>query len=263
MAAFDQSGPANSVYEANHPHRPTPRNLRRIPEAELPAADLWWMSPPCTPFTSRGARRDDDDPRAAPLLRLIELIPRRRPPAILLENVAGFATSRCRERLLESLGAAGYGVAEVDLDPTRFGVPMRRPRRFLAARLGAPPELPLPELPPLRPLASFLDPFDESLRVPGEVVGAYGAALDVVDADDPAAVVSTVTRAYARSWTKSGSLVRQAGQVRRLSPEEILRLLGFPERFRFPDEFATPLRFRLVGNSIDVRAAAWLLDRLR
>lgn len=39
------------------------------------AADIWMLSPPCQPYTRRGARRDAEDPRASSFLHLISLIP--------------------------------------------------------------------------------------------------------------------------------------------------------------------------------------------
>src|SRR3990167_940922 len=71
IQAFDQSAVANQVYEHNFERKPRSRNLDSIAASEIPKADLWWMSPPCTPFSVRGRRKDDKDPRAKSLLNLI------------------------------------------------------------------------------------------------------------------------------------------------------------------------------------------------
>ena len=265
MAAFDQNEVANQVYQDHFGRAPSTRNLETIHPKEIPEADLWWMSPPCSPFTVRGRREDDLDPRARPFLNLIEAIETAGPPALFVENVQGFSGSRVHERLLGTLDRGRYEVQEQDLCLTDFGIPMRRPRHFiLAARGGFRLETPAP---PAKNFAGLVDLLEThpspSLDVPVEFLARYGANLDIVDPAEEGAVLSCVTRAYARSHVKSGSYIRTAnGGARRLSPEEILKFLGFPAEFRFPDQVSVSARYRLAGNSVDVRAIRFLLDRL-
>jgi site-specific DNA-cytosine methylase len=258
QASFDQNLLANRVYEANFALTPAPLDLERLPPGRIPEADLWWLSPPCTPFTVRGLRRDDGDPRARSFLALIDQMERIRPTFLLLENVQGFATSRVRDRLLTVLANSGYAVQEVDHSPVQSGIPMRRPRRFLvASRVPlSPPVLPAA---PLRPLSAFLDP-DPGPDLDSALVRRYGRAMNVVKPDDPGAIVNCITRGYATCMHNSGSYVRTAsGSVRRLSPSEILRLLGFPTDYHFPDTIDLATRYRLLGNSLDVRTVVTLL----
>jgi DNA (cytosine-5)-methyltransferase 1/tRNA (cytosine38-C5)-methyltransferase len=136
VAAIDISRPALDVYAVNFPHATLAREIETIPSDVIRAwnADLWWLSPPCQPYTCRGKQRDVDDPRARSLLTLIERIDELRPPLVALENVPGFATSRACERLRQVLGRGGYTVRERILCPTQLGVPMRRERFYLTAR---------------------------------------------------------------------------------------------------------------------------------
>lgn len=264
-AAFDQSEAANRTYALNHGLAPIARNLDAVDAADLPAADLWWLSPPCTPYSVRGNRRDDEDPRAESLLNLIALLGAAKPRAVLLENVAGFVGSRVHARLLSALEAGRYGVAEVDLCPTQFGVPMRRPRHFVVAVQGRAPSLPEPpDVARRKPLSQFLDPMpDDALTVPAEVVSRYGRSFNVVEPGDPEAIAICVTSGYYRSVRAAGSYVRLPdGGVRRLSPIEVLALLGFPASFRFPEDVPEAARYRLAGNSVDLRAVRWLVDAL-
>ena len=70
--------------------------LRRI---EALNANLWWMSPPCQPYTLRGNRRDVADPRAQSLLRMIDLIEVCRTRVLV-------ARERLRLREIDGLGAS-------------------------------------------------------------------------------------------------------------------------------------------------------------
>src|SRR5689334_5584606 len=89
VAAFEQSPVAIATYRANHPHRVVEVNLtgRRVEDLLGFDAELWWMSPPCQPFTVRGAREDLSDARSRTLLALIDVVRRARPKVLALENV--------------------------------------------------------------------------------------------------------------------------------------------------------------------------------
>lgn len=284
VAAVDINRGALAVYRRNFVHPALARSIEGLSAEELAGfrADLWWLSPPCQPFTRRGLGRDDDDPRAASLLALLERIAElgsAGPRYLALENVPGFQGSRCHARLAATLERAGYRWREGCLCPTELGVPNRRRRYYLvASRNGEPadwsPEAPkAPRRGTLRP---YLDPepdpapdagperrLDPALAVDPELVRRYRHALDVVRADEPGAVTACFTAAYGRSPVRSGSYLEQEdGRLRRFSPAEILRLLGFPSTFRLPPDLPPEKAWPLVGNSLSVPAVRRVLSSL-
>ncbi len=255
VAAIDIKADALETYTHNFPHPTLTRTIEslRAPDYRGWDADLWWLSPPCQPFTERGLRRDAEDPRARPFLAVIQRLEEMRPGCIALENVPGFAGSTVHSRLRAALEQAGYeDVHERLLCPSEMGIPNRRRRYYLVAsrrRL-----LPFPELTPTaRPLRDFLDsePHPE-LAVEPELLERYEGALHVVDADDPSALTTCFTSAYGRSPVRSGSYLRTEDGVRRFSPAEILRLLGFPGNFALPPELPPEKAWPLVGNSLSL-----------
>lgn len=260
VGAVDQHAEARGVYAANFPAHPChPWNLATVSDRKLAAfsADLWWMSPPCQPFTVRGRRRDVDDPRCAPLRHLVGAIGRLRPTHLALENVEPFLESRMRVELRDALDRAGYHVRERILCPTELGVPMRRRRYYLAASLDR-----LPDWRPLRPhrrsIADHLDRApDPSLRVPDDLLARFGSALLVADARTPC--LGVFTGAYGRSPVYAGSYWRGPEGLRWFSPREILRFLGFPERYALPVALSHARAWPLVGNSLSVTAAREVL----
>lgn len=268
-AALDVNRAALAVYARNFGHPWAARTLEGIGATELAAfrADLWWLSPPCQPFTRRGLGRDADDPRSRSLLALLDRLAELGPAApsrLGLENVPGFAGSRCHGRLLEVLDAGGYRVRERLLCPTELGVPNRRRRYYLVARRDR--ALPPWPAPPERgaPLSAYLDrdggEAGADLRLDPETARRYRHALDVVDPADPAAVASCFTAAYGRSPVRSGSyLPAPGGGLRRFSPTEILHLLGFPEGFSLPPEMPPARAWPLLGNSLSVPAVRYVL----
>ncbi len=278
--AVDVSRPALRVYTHNFgPARPSVQ-WSGVPRSGVPVvaaavdslpqrwpgwrADLWWMSPPCQPFTRRGQGRDVDDPRAASFLRVLDRIAAIRPPYVALENVPPFRGSRAHGRLLETLDGAGYrSLRETLLCPTELGIPNRRRRYYLVAgrgRLSAAEPRRRRSTRRARALAGYLDPAPPpSLAVDPELVARYEGALDVVRDDDPAAITACFTSAYGRSPVRSGSYLATAGGLRRFSPAEILRLLGFPPSFELPPELTLRNSWRLVGNSLSVAAVRTVL----
>lgn len=261
--ALDVDRGALEVYRENFPDHPLRAALlESVRPEELPDAELWWASPPCQPFTSRGRRRDLDDPRAAGLVALLGLIDVRRPPRFALENVPGFAGSRAHDALRETLDRAGYHVAEHVLCPTDLGWPGRRPRWYCLAS-QAPLADPTPaNQPPAPTLASLLGPDTPDLLVAPAVAERFRSAMRLVDRDDPTATVPTFTSGYATSPVQAGGFLATSAGPRRFSPDEILRILGFPSGFGFPSRLGLERRFRLAGNSLAIPAVAWCLDRL-
>lgn len=270
-AAVDQSEPALSVYRHNFPGHPVvakrvdsldPRWLRGL------AADLWWASPPCQPFTKRGNRRGLEDPRADTFQALLRHLDAVRPEAFAMENVEGFQGSDGHDLLRATLERTGYPhVREHLLCPSDFGVPNRRPRFYLVAsrtELLAESFEPGPQ--PTLPELLDREPADD-LWVDDEIVQTYHHAMHIVDVDmaevegETDAVTNCFTSAYGRSHVRSGSFLRtRDGRVRRLSPVEILRLLGFPESFRLPPTLRRQNAWRLVGNSLSLVPVRWVLS---
>lgn len=271
--AFDQSRVALDVYHINYPkHSAREKDLERVGLAELldVGANLWWLSPPCQPYSVRGHRRDLDDPRARSLAHLLELfaaIPSADLPYYLaLENVAGFACSRARELFKGLLAERGYQIRERLLCPTELGVPSRRPRYYLtASRHGL-----MPQFSPTcqsKPLRDYLDPQTDSdpaveLLLSPQVLNSFGDGLRILDPDDPAAYTTCFTAGYGKSLMHAGSYLYCDSRVRRFTPLEIAHLLGFPSTFRFPENLSQRKRWHLLGNSLSVTAVREVLKDL-
>ena len=259
-AAVDIDRVALRVYQANFDHLVITAEIESFDLSRM-HADLWWLSPPCRPFTRRGAGRDVDDPRCQSFLSLLRSIDRLRPSAIALENVPPFAESEAARRLRQTLQAAGYEWAEQVLCPTQFGMPMRRRRFYLVARKG-PISLPGVPVRPIVPLATLLDPpsAGAALALPQKWLTAYRQAIDVVSPEMPGATTACFTSAYGRSPVRSGSYLRLGGHVRLFSPREIARLMGFDASFRLPQD--NPTAYRLLGNSLAIPVVQHVLGAL-
>lgn len=260
--AFDISTLANATYALNHGDHPSTRELATLGAEEIEAvkAGLWLLSPPCQPFCRMGNHQDLADPRSRAFLNLMEILDKHPPAALALENVEGFLRSQAHGKLTGLLQKHGFHWQEHTLCPTRFGVPNQRPRVYILASTRPLRDRQPPQLDP-RPLGSYLDPAeDESLLLPEAVIQKHGPGLAIVSAEDRRS--ACFIGGYGRRWVGSGPFLRTAHGVRRFSPAEIGRLLGLPDSFHFPSELSLEHRYKLLGNSLSLPVARWVLEGL-
>lgn len=264
VAAVDQNRLALRAYAMNFPARTYPLALESVPDRLWREwdADLWWLSPPCQPFTTRGLRRDLDDPRTRGLSAVLDRIAAHRPPSVAMENVPGFKGSRTHARLRGVLDDAGYEVRDTLLCPTSLGLPNRRLRFYLVAARSALAEWPAQSGPPVA-LGDLVDSSpDPALWCDPGLATRYDGALHIVDAHDSTACTACFTAAYGRSVVRSGSYLATPSGLRRFSATEILRLLDFPTNYRLPEDLPWHVAWPLAGNSVSVRALRWVLSAI-
>ena len=272
VAAIDLSSHALSVLSHNAPKTPTlQRSVERLKAETLAAyeADLWWMSPPCQPYTVRGQRRDLEDHRAAGLLHALDLIEACQPPRVALENVDGFYGSEAHARLLQTFERGGYEVWETRLCSSELGVPAKRERYYaIASRAGALDRASSWARWPARPLSSYLEPLEaieESLYVSLSDQERFARAMRIFERHEPegSAPLNCFTSAYGKTFRYSGAFLREApGRVRYFAPRELLALLHFPGGYHLPEGITRRQAYRYIGNSLSLRAVREVLRRL-
>lgn len=113
-------------------------------EAELiPECDLWCAGFPCqdVSLANQGKRQGLKGERSGLFFKFAELIERKRPTWVLMENVPGLLNSQGGKdfsTLISKLDEFGYGVAWRVLDAKFFGTPQRRRRVFIVASYRSP-----------------------------------------------------------------------------------------------------------------------------
>lgn len=136
VKAFEINEHANATYKKNLPETPIcNKNIESLNLNDIPYADIWLLSPPCQPFTKGGSRKDSDDPRSRPFLKLIDLMVSlenhgKLPKAWFVENVANFETSNTHKEMIQMLSKLNFCTFEFMLSPTIIGVPNTRVRYY-------------------------------------------------------------------------------------------------------------------------------------
>jgi len=262
VAAYDISPAANAAYALNHGQASIARELATIPSGELAAheADTWLMSPPCQPYCRMGLKKDLQDRRSEALVRLLPELGRPPMQRLALENVEGFAGSAAHALLLDRLAREHFHCREFLLCPTRFGIPNQRPRLFLVASRQPLATLAPPSLEPV-PVGEFLDREElPELYLEQELLARHYPGLDIVTADSRR--TACFIGGYGRRFVGSGSFLRTERGIRRFSPNEVARLMSFPEDLEFPEKLGLEARYKLLGNSLNLAVARWALGAL-
>lgn len=269
VGAIDLGAHVLESYRRNYPTHPVKQGhlqFIKAPVLEAYRAQLWWLSPPCQPYTVRGLRRDLEDHRAGSLVHLFDVIEQVLPPMLAMENVAGFVGSQAHERFMATLERCGYHVRERLLCPTELGIPAQRERYYLVASLDAlAPEQPWQGT--WRPLEGFLDDpaqLDEALWLNPDDVERHGPGMRILSMPlEPDMRANCFTSAYAKTFRCAGSFLRnEQGQVRYFSPSELLRLLGFEEAYTLPSSFTSRQCYKYIGNSLSTFAVREILTAL-
>jgi len=272
VQSFDQDEAANFVYERNFKAKPNSRNLDSIRLGHIAPAELWWLSPPCTPYTVRGLRKDLTDPRSQSLVNLISIIPNALPDTIVLENVLGFKSSDAENLLYKTLVECKYSISEFTLCPSQFGKPAQRPRYFVVGskqKIESNRTSSLSEQYCKNFLSNYIsgdlskNSVDQLLLEP-HIVRRYSEAMNIIDIQDAGLAHTTsicFTSNYGKCLRGSGSFLKiSEDEVRRFAPAEILSLLGFRKSFTLPDSVSLSKQWKLAGNSLDIDCVRYILN---
>ncbi len=271
--ANEFDGHAAETYRANFDSPLLVEDIHKVQAEDIPDFDVLAGGFPCQSFSVAGRRKGFSDERGNLFFELERIFLAKRPRAIFLENVKNLVShdhGNTFRVIKERLEAAGYSVAWKVLNACAYGnVPQNRERIYICAfrEPAAFGHFNFPEPVPLSAkLADFVDfrgRKDSALYYVPERFGRYE--------DLAAAVTSRNTvyqwrRMYVRE-NKSGvcptltanmgggghnvPLVLTAHGIRKLTPRECFRIMGFPETFILPDMAACHL-YKQAGNSVAV-----------
>jgi len=128
-----------ATYESNFRILPA-GDIREIDPKQIPKHDLLCAGFPCQPFSKAGDQMGwQDTVRGTVFFNIVEILKKRHPKFILLENVAHFVRhdkGNTYTKVKEALQKLGYDVRHAQLSPHRFGVPQIRERIYMVGQLG-------------------------------------------------------------------------------------------------------------------------------
>ena len=237
--------------------------------------DLVYGGFPCQDVSVAGKRAGLGGERSGLWFEFERVLRELRPRWAVIENVPGLLSSnegRDFAVILDGLDELGFDVAWAILDAQHFGVPQRRRRVFVVAGpRGRGPEQVLSLCEGCGGNPAPGEAAGE--RVTGTLGGGAGQLGWSPDTDRMTFIPEIAWALQERdakgadSDTKVGHLLPQhAGGVRRLTPLECERLMGWPDDWtRWTaggKEIADSHRYRMAGNGVVASVAEWIGHRL-
>lgn len=259
VKAYDQNDAAITTYNANFSHKATKFNLEKFDETQLENIDFLWMSPPCQPYTRKGAQQELNDNRTDSFKIILDAISKNPPLHVGVENVEGFKESSGRNLLVQTLQKAGYYTSENLLCPSELGTPNRRMRYYLVASLK--PLKPIQKSFTCKELNEYINEPNEPFLVPNDKLEKFQNGFRIIKPEDKNAYSTCFTSSYSKSWMHSGAYLTCKDGVRLFEPNEIASLMGFGNEFVFPNTLTKRQSYKLIGNSLSVYAVKVILTQ--
>lgn len=216
---------------------------------------------PCQDVSVAGKRTGLAGNRSGLWWQMLRIITGMRPRYVLLENVPGLLSSdggRDFERVVNSLVERGYSGAWRVLDARYFGVPQRRRRVFgvfASGHLGA------ERCAQILAVGNGLHGHPSPRGQAGEDV-AFTLAASVGRSREG----NRIGNAWNTNYVPGAPAVGSIAGVRRLTPRECERLMGWPDDWtRYGHdgrEIADGPRYKLCGNGVVKNVAEWIARRL-
>jgi DNA (cytosine-5)-methyltransferase 1 len=258
---------ALKTYDRHFSHRAF-GDVTTIEPATLPGFDLLVAGFPCQPFSSAGGRLGFADERGTLFFDVARILRHARPRHFILENVSGLLGHGSGETFKAIIGVLtrmGYCVEWQVLDSQDYGVPQSRERIFIVGHLGGiPGRLVFPmgdnvgrkvdgdEKRSRYGDRVFGGPVDDTPA--GELIGLVRSKAPGVHAWASRTICTTLDAnygsgpGYGGNRTHAGRVDNGVLRLRKLTPLEAERVMGFPDGWTAGH--SNHQRYRQMGNAV-------------
>lgn len=277
----DKDRQARKTYEANFGEEPE-GDITTIAADSIPDFNILCGGFPCQPFSIAGKQRGFKDTRGTLFFEIARIIKAKQPEVVFLENVPNLArhdNGNTLRVILDTLKGLGYDVHYQVLNAAHYGVPQIRKRiYFVCFRKDLQVDFSFPE-PTFEDVAVedyleenvdetyYLDINSITFYKPDTTVRqldtyrmgyiksiSQGRRVYSVKGCTPTFVVS------ARGPAGSTEAYYINGRVRRLTPYEVKRIMGFPDDFIFPVKKGRI--YQQLGNSVAVPVVRMIAEKI-
>ncbi|MBO7286891.1 MAG: DNA cytosine methyltransferase [Bacteroidales bacterium] len=283
-----------------YPNVPNVGDMMEIPSkienGEIIAPDMICGGTPCQAFSFAGWKNGLNDDRGQLTLKFIDILNKsdevrkknsQKETIFLWENVEGVLSDKTNAFGCFLAGLAGLdnpisarkwtnggilhgktrNIAWRILDSKYFGVPQQRKRIYvMGGGTDFYPEKILFEQceifdDPYKPkIASLFDNPSDSVPLTKIINGHH---FEVFRSYSDCVYTAYGTKWNGNAASFNGSLfVAQNGRVRRLSPLECERLMGFSDNYTLIDKCSMTQRYQAIGNSWAVPVIVWIFNRI-
>ncbi len=269
---------AQETYEANFGEAPD-GDITKVKEENIPQHNILCAGFPCQAFSISGKQRGFEDTRGTLFFDIARVVKRHKPEILFLENVRNFEKHNKGKTLkvvLKTLDNIGYNIFYKVLNASFYGAPTSRQRiYFLCFRkdFGVRDfSFPKPTNKTVS-LKSFLDDDTQTKKyiidrkdirfqiatVSRSLFGSYPMKPirigTINNGGQGERIYSSLGHAITLSAYGGGAASKTGaylvnGKVRKLSPRECARVMGFPDSFKIHDN--DNQAYKQFGNSVAV-----------
>lgn len=268
---------AVEVHAANHPGTVhVCQDLQQADWSQVPAHDILLASPACQGHTNaRGKDRPHHDATRSTAWAVVAACEYHRPPAFVVENVAGFLTWPLYPAWAQAMTALGYSLAHHVIDAADLGVPQNRQRVFIIGTLDPVAhhiELEVLAHTPARSILDLEGGRWSQVRKPGRAQ----ATLDRVEAgrkvfgSDPflapfygsgsGLTGRSIDRPLGTVTTRDRWALISGDRMRMLTVDEYRRAMGFADGYVLPRTKAEAIF--VLGNAVCPPVAAAVVAKV-
>ena len=229
---------------------------------------------PCQAFSIAGYRRGFEDTRGTLFFDVAEIIRRRQPKAVYLENVKNLKAHDCGNTfatIKKTLEDLGYVVYDQVMSPDKYAdIPQNRERIFIVAfnKTLVPnyADFKFPKAIKLK--KTIHDCIDEGVsdskyfyteksKIYPELKSGITSSDTVYQwrrkyvRENKSNVCPTLTANMGEGGHNVPLILTKKG-IRKLTPKECINFQGYPAEYSFPSELATSACYKQAGNSVAV-----------
>ncbi len=281
---------AAETYYENYGIRPA-GDITKIDEKIIPEHDILCAGFPCQAFSISGKQKGFEDIRGTLFFDIVRIAKHHKPKVLLLENVRNFEkhdNGRTLKVILSSLHELGYNVFYKVLNASNYGLPQNRERIFFVCfhydlkveNFVFPKKYSKPtclldflEKNPVdakiinRPDTFFTKTFQPAVDLFGEIdlpnkpiqIGYVNKGGQGERIYSPYGHAITLS-AYGGGVGAKTGLYFVNGEIRKLSPRECARVLGFPESFKISSKLTQA--YKQFGNSVAVNVLKAIIHEI-
>lgn len=247
-------------------------DITKISSSEIPDFDILCAGFPCQPFSIAGKRLGFEDTRGTLFFEVARILKEKKPKAYFLENVRGLANhdnGNTVKVILQTLDNLGYTATAKVLNAKDFGVPQNRERWYCVGfrkdivgnifqfpfAIGKIDKYDLTSVIGVNDEDSYkcsdicASHIEKYIKVKGISVDEYTLAYDIRPSRCHFANNLISPCLTAKMGTGGNNVPVVVKQKRRLTEQECLKIMGYPETYKINKGSHT---YKQLGNSVVV-----------
>lgn len=215
---------------------------------------------PCQPWSVAGKGLGLKDVRGLLIHTAIKILREQKPKYFIAENVAGILNHDAFPEIINLLEKSGYKVSYEVIDSINYGVAQKRKRVWIMGiRKDIHKNMPLVKNPHKKVLLStvvnkeevdFIYYATETFLQKEKVINKFK--------NSSGEFMPCITHTIGRNGSSSeyisyvAAMYKAIGEARKPTPNECLRLFGFPDNFKFPQNMPLTHKYNQIGNTMVV-----------